>query len=490
MATGGLQRNSVGWTVDFSEVMRVTDSLGNVNFTYRVNHPNVSENIFYNLVHTETKGYSTVKLLRYHMHPEFAVEYYRGSKNISDFTGMIKVTPLTHTRDPLPEPTEPEPIDPNEPPKPPQEPCEEETIIVVEPVNTDPSQPYVPGPISGSAGGYASGSGGTPGDMQFFYEFSQIQMPDGPSCWEWVLTDCEYNAGHYGNNPQCDGKKGKQGSTVLRNNCTSTDYILYRNGSGDAGTINDPCELIGQIGVLSPYSTYRNHSKNCEKLKALTDDTKIKNTYLQLQNMAGDDREYGYLFEDDMNNPEELQLANGSTDMLEVPTGEGIYGASHTHPYQFAQNPKGDAMPMFSLSDIYKLAQLCNDYVAPPGHPPRDISKFVLTLTIKEQGSNYQTYALKIDNWPVFRSWAIQFSEMTKIERKRKGLKLADKYTDVKTKQNGGENNYMKAMFNFLQEQSINGISLYKANNNFSEWEKQTYNSSTKQMASSVPCQN
>lgn len=104
-------------TVDFSKIMEVIDEAGNINYTYKVIHPESSDLKFFNLVLTsKITGEAYVKLFKYEMDPEYAEKYYDGLKTINQFKGEISYVNIVYSSCcPDPSETIPFPVDLDQP---------------------------------------------------------------------------------------------------------------------------------------------------------------------------------------------------------------------------------------------------------------------------------------------------------------------------------------------------------------------------------------
>lgn len=242
--------------------------------------------------------------------------------------------------------------------------------------------------------------------------------------------------------------------------------------SGGAPSGNSPISP-GRFGpVTGPIGANKSpHEKNCKELADMMDRTGIRASFNDLNTKTGESKENGYKFEDGKT-PKPLKLQAGTINHMELESGGQIYGGSHTHP----DPSQSDYMPMFSLADVVKLGYIAYNYKPLPGQI-KNIFKCVLTLTVKTAGGN-ETYALKIEDWYQFGSYILQYNVLSRQERIRKDNRLKDEY--LATKENGGGmENYLKDLFKFMKKQNINGIAIYKANTDFSEWNKQEYNPET-----------
>lgn len=240
MYKSGVHVKSNLWTVEFDEVLLVTDSTGNFNYTFRVTHPDAKPDDFYNLVLTENveKDIYTVKLVRYKMTPTFASRFYTGMADIGEFAGTITFTPIagggqiTPLNPPGSEP-DPEPVMP-------EDPCEDEVTIEI-PDNPG-TAPGPGGPSGGSEGFDPNGNGA--GIIPHFTG----SLKD---CWSVRYVKCSAGNPHYGNDPDCNADF--KGATFLVNECTGENHSIYGRSSDDFGIQQDPCHPLGNIGVLFPY---------------------------------------------------------------------------------------------------------------------------------------------------------------------------------------------------------------------------------------------
>ncbi|MGV3458813.1 MAG: hypothetical protein ACO1N9_00005, partial [Flavobacterium sp.] len=275
-----------GWTIDFDEVLLVTDSIGNRNYTYRVNHPQMATTVFYNLVLTESETRTTIKLVKYNMTPRFTELYYARRANIANFAGTIIFDPIADNPralfPDLPDPPPPPPPGDEEPdePVPPTDECDEPVEVVIPDPPAD----------SGGNGGPSSGTGP-------IHSLDEPTPNTGPAvCWEWRVTKCTHNL-HSGEVPECpSGYSGpeccsapQQGSTILVNRCNG--QVINPYGRNDNYVVTDACDPVGEIGVLPPKIVNKN---NCDELKKLSENDSIKNNLLYLKTKTTDTKEYGY----------------------------------------------------------------------------------------------------------------------------------------------------------------------------------------------------
>ncbi len=448
----------IGLPIDKSEIYEIKQKNGNVNYTYRINHPDAGMLKFYNILEKSSPAGTKTELIEYSMQPEFAQNYYAGRIGFERFSGTVTMG----------------------------------TIIANGGFPCDDT-PTVPAPVLGGIGnGAGNPGGGTPA------------APPGTG-----TTTPGWGTGN-GNNPGAGGTNGFQALVnaqyeamqihgETRNNTDNSGSDDDNDGGdGDAGEpdplehyhnyyfrtapippdlINpsDPCSDGQEVGILEPNIV--SDEDNCEALMALLNNTNIKASFNTLRTKIAETREYGYKFEGTQN-PVALSLANGSDNELSVPSGGLIWGASHTHP-----NPDlTEFVPMFSLSDIYKLGQIAVKYNNPG--VVKKYNKFVFTLTVN-QGGAPQTFAIKIDNWIKFSSFCTEYFNKTDEERRAAATILKTKYTRVPKIE--GTTGLLKVLFKYMSENRIKGLSVYKAKENLEGWDKLTYDQVGNDIAE-TPC--
>src|SRR5690606_38839673 len=251
--------------------------------------------------------------------------------------------------------------------------------------------------------------------------------------------------GSGGTNP---GNGNNNGNNNGGNNNPGDDNPGHNN-PGFSDKDGDPI-ITKPVKTLEPEEEEPEEDKNCEELQKLKTDTKIKQSFTDLQNKVSNTnlkREFGYSY------------AEGS-DPVE------------------AQTENGDKVtPMFSVSDIAKLGEIFAKSSIPASVKYQDPSKFFFTLTVKNGGST-ENFAIKIDNAMQFMNFSNQYYGMTNKRKKDMGRELADVYT--KTRQEGGSMyDCLKDLFKFMNKNDIKGISVYQAiDTNLSNWKKLSYNPS------------
>ncbi|WP_306620900.1 hypothetical protein [Chryseobacterium ginsenosidimutans] len=246
-------------------------------------------------------------------------------------------------------------------------------------------------------------------------------------------------------------------------------YTMYDNCStqGSGGS-------VGTVGTTGPYvggsigDIYIYPPDPCEALKDLYKPAKtnIKPAITYLQGKLGETVEFGKTLikypnptpntsPDVYENQENTQSTN-----TEVFTGRGgpVYGSIHTHYYP-------GLVPMFSWKDMKALYQYYSET------NDENIDKVVMVLVCKDDNGQNQVYAIKIDDpntlYDALQNDAIQnipdLAGMTSVNIAKI---MDDDLTKLYTK------NYPEREKTFLDRFANFGISLYKADENVTTWDK------------------
>ncbi|MFY8188465.1 MAG: hypothetical protein ACOVLC_10970 [Flavobacterium sp.] len=261
------------------------------------------------------------------------------------------------------------------------------------------------------------------------------------------------------------GGGGTNGSTPNNptdpTNPTDPDNGMPDDFSFDDSAVGD----IKTVPVVPKPITKDQNKKNCDKLSEMIQNVAIKNSLVYLKGKVNSHREYGFNYSLDTNAPiVECELADENDLNIKMKFGGSIYGFSHTHPFE---NTTDKVMPMFSITDIFGFGNL----IIRHNNPNADPSIFFLSLTVSN-GSNTETFVLKIDNKQSFISWSNSFHQKSKADKELIGRMLQSDY-QKRMSAGGGYSGYVKDLLNFMNKHNINGISIYKANDiNFTGWKK------------------
>lgn len=207
------------------------------------------------------------------------------------------------------------------------------------------------------------------------------------------------------------------------------------NGSGGSGgneaisTLNDDCYSLMKMNTVS-----RN------KLKSLKIDAINGN----------DGGEYGLSFKHDTsgNCLQPVDLQHSPKLFINIPTGNNIYGAAHTHPQT--------ALPMFSFSDVLTLQKLysqCNP----------EYSADVVFMLLNNDGS---AYAIKVNNLEVLKELTNNYLFATKMTGRQNQIKKADEEFGRYLK---NSTNLERAFLEFFPS---NALSMYRVTGDFTGYTK------------------
>jgi hypothetical protein len=76
-------------SISIENILEVIDSLGNKNYSFTLSPKKPKPNSIFNLVISTSNGNKDMAIVEYRMAPNFAQDYYNGTKSISEFTGSI-----------------------------------------------------------------------------------------------------------------------------------------------------------------------------------------------------------------------------------------------------------------------------------------------------------------------------------------------------------------------------------------------------------------
>lgn len=249
------------------------------------------------------------------------------------------------------------------------------------------------------------------------------------------------------------------------------------NDVGPASPWDAPPDDNVLIGTNGPITGPINPDKeadedNCNDLKNMSLNPKIKAKIQVLQTKTYQTREFGYSYSDN-NDPVELPLVPGSPNLIKIKLGGTYYGASHTHPNQTTTS----FAPMFSITDILSLAILKKRYFNPEEAITSD-SKFVFTLTFQNYNSpGTQTFALKISNWGQFNDFVNSYTAMSPEMQYKIGYDLAQKYSKITKSDPDSGQKHLLTLLKYMESINLKGVAIYQATDeDLTGWEKQTYN--------------
>jgi hypothetical protein len=251
------------------------------------------------------------------------------------------------------------------------------------------------------------------------------------------------------------------------------------SSGGNNGTGNNTPTIKPHIGInVKPFTLT---TKPCESLKEFTNDPNIKASLVDLRDNklgATPYREHGYSYSKEPNgSTTTTALPPGSvgSSTIGIPAGGTKYSASHTHP------DDGLTMPMFSPEDIIVLYTLLKhyNYNSTNGTQNQMLSSFTYTVTTING-----TYAMKIDNTLFYGFMSSIMNDTKKKNQFISELKTLQKNKNTTDSASGFEKDFL----NFVSKYNLN-ISLYKANQDFTNWNKLSVNPTNPNNITSTPCQ-
>ncbi len=278
------------------------------------------------------------------------------------------------------------------------------------------------------------------------------------------------------------------GHPATSNECVVSSYQYQTIACSDGGSGgigggggNDginivivPTESSGQvepIQIIDP----------CQQLDDLTNPAlqNAKPALEDLKTLAGSSLNYenGYLFRKNasgVRTNEQITPNTTSDHAIPIKTGTTVYAAAHTHTYEL--------FPMFSWQDLYVLYSLYQN-----SSINKSEATFIMIAKDCLTCATVSTYAIKIDNFVKFRakinsdlnnSNTAGYSDADKF-------KTANDIYDDKFKPGMNNSQLEKA---FLEYIGTHGVSLYKANDDLSNWDKLELSNSPLTPILKTPC--
>jgi len=405
-------------SIDFSEIIEVIDTLGVVNYTFRViDHPDKTDSNFFNLVYNVNTDGNEIKLLRYEMDQDFRDDYLNNIKEITDFKGIVYYTTLSSTR-PCPQLVdEPFPVGDDLP-------NDGNTSggtgeIGTSPIGTDP----------GSSGGFGFDFGTS---ISIFYQCT--------NCNRTYSTLAEMQS----KNSVCEGY----------------DYIVVI--TYNFSDTSEPCVRGGEIGIIGLTDKRK---EECKKLKDYIDPNKnnVKPTLTYLASYAQNSKnEHGRTFKmikeihpvtyEFMYIYTPLNYITGSPGSIEFTLGHFIVSSVHSHP-------KGKD-PIPSFGDLHLL--LSHYEAVGDNYIP-----FVRIFIVMPNGI---AYSLSVDNIETLNQKINDklghedYADKPTLEKKIEAIH-EQMGNDLKNKTDAEKEKY------FMENFSDYGIRVSKSEaNNYNEW--------------------
>lgn len=389
----GLDFDELG-TVKYDSVLQLIDNMGNITYTFKVDHPESNASKFFNMVLQEKNtGETLIKLFEYQMTPEFAEKYNSGEKSLKDFQGTYAYRLISYDQGSMP-------------------------------IGVDGG---------GDSGGSDSNDGNTGNPTGNPHAGSGISSGNNNSAGAGALgsgnsgSPCPTGGGVIGGSESAGSSPGNDGggsggnsnSTGLEQICyTVTITELCNGGGGHTGesnctgtnhgyviqitfcvggfnrSINDenPCSSSNSgIGVYPPNNV---NPTPCEEVKKIGDPTKTNikpnvDLLKQKVNSAQNNNEIGFVTKRNRNpdlswtyNNTNVVSANESE--IDLNIGYSYIGGGHSHP--------NTSYAMFSFGDVKHLKE---SYEIARDENQNEV--FFL-LTCKNKTGIVNTYVLKVDD--------------------------------------------------------------------------------------------
>ncbi|WP_268845941.1 hypothetical protein [Flavobacterium aestivum] len=219
----------------------------------------------------------------------------------------------------------------------------------------------------------------------------------------------------------------------------------------------------------------------CNKMKGLTDATKAGNMkpsidWLKAKVMAAvNDKEYGVEVKKTMN-PDEtfkyeyIQIVSPNQFAVPISIGSTYIGGAHSHP--------SDGYAMFSFGDVKLLKDAYNE-----ASPSRKEDVFVM-LIAKNNAGQVNSYAIRVDDIAALSSKVNAVWDNPKYNSSTDDEKIK-KIHDQQAVQYDESNGALEE--SFLQQFGSFGITIYKADDALTKWDKLEINKATNK-ATPVPC--
>lgn len=248
---------------------------------------------------------------------------------------------------------------------------------------------------------------------------------------------------------------------------TPGGYTSPRGGNGGGGTVPPPATAANP----------------CDKMKALTDVTKAGNMKPGIDWLKGkvmapkNDIEHGVEVKKIMNPDETFRYEYNRISSLEefsVPliVGYSSIGGAHSHP--------DDGYAMFSFADVKFLSDAYNE-----ASPTRKEDVFLMVIA-KDNAGHINTYSIRVDDINVLNTkvsgvWNDPRYNRNNPTDDKKLEKIHYDQSIEYDKSNGAlEESFLKQFGSF-------GLTLYKADDSLTKWDKLEIDKTTKK-ATTVPC--
>ena len=257
----------------------------------------------------------------------------------------------------------------------------------------------------------------------------------------------------------------------------------YGSGGNNNTTFTNPNPPCDPRVDCPLFDQETNPCTNLKKHLSISDGIKLKSPgmYDFLTGKLNQTQEYGFYFkkEDDVYTP--YPSYNAVSDKITIKVGENYFCSIHTHPY-----PAGN--PMFSWEDVYSLQQYFQLV------DPSLQQEVTVFLVCKDPNGVNQLYALKIDDFTLFSDMLIADISETVLPKDLEGLNTEEQVKEILRLMNAKQHKYNQENFNINQEVPFlnyfanANISLYKANDGLTNWDKLTLSNNPTEPITKTPC--
>lgn len=416
-----LLKSSDQTTIDYSQIMQVSDLQGNVNYTFKVlNHPDDDENTFHNLVYNNQNTSSPrINLLKF--------DNVGANFRTTDNSTMTSAS-LVAASDPCPPVTNPI----NNP-------------VVGNPGGGNPGggNPIGGNPIGGNPGGGNPG-GGSNGDNPNYIS--------APTSISFQCNSCSFNSSTW-EGMLTHGYNGPNNTFTVY----PFTFIIHKASSSQNTTLpSNPCDTQGDIGVLP------NTSTPCEELKTNSLDADFKAKMQSLFSNIGGTHEKsfgianGKLETPIKNNPtcEEIQTGTDQEAAV-IPYKKSLKAIAHNH----LNNPIYNHIGTFSPNDIVYFSNLIITAEQQASLVTKDEFAFYLVC---QEGN----YAIKVSDIDKLYNFSIKYATDDNF------FLEINKYCIDKNILHGKEKNLQNMGFLKLLKDYDLGIDYFEGDSNFQNWKK------------------
>lgn len=272
------------------------------------------------------------------------------------------------------------------------------------------------------------------------------------TCWNVTSWYC-YGPGGHSTSEGCT-----MGFPITSQNCMTTSYDDGTGSGGGGGTSSGSGGTSSGDVFTAPHGggsggneAISTLNDDCSSLMKMNTVSRNKLKSLKIDAINGNDGgEYGLSFKHDAsgNCLQPVDLQHSPKLLINIPFGNNIYGAAHTHPQS--------ALPMFSFSDVLTLQKLYSQC-------DPEYSADVVFMLLNNDGS---AYAIKVNNLQALKQLTNNYLTETKMIGRQEQIKKADE----------AFGRYLKNSTNlergFLEFFPSNALSMYRVTGDFTGYTK------------------